>query len=279
MSTSLSRAARRSAVLCLVISIGTVFVSRAAAGTEAHEHEDANRPERATLATERTSFDGATRGHYSSTATRLRVEALPGGTPTTVLAFAPAKNAPSRPLTVVYLHGVNGRAENGCPWLRAGASELGWLVCPEAVMRAENGTASWGGDVFKQGAVVARAIHAAEANGAAGEPGVAVGFSQGSYVALDLVKTGLRRFRGLVLIAAPEAHPSARKLRDAGVARVALAAGSLDAAYAPLVLDARRLEREGIEARFFDLGHVGHTYAAEDTMMLREAITWAGGIE
>ena len=105
-----------------------------------------------------------------------------------------------------------------------------------------------------------------------------MGFSQGGYVALDLVKTRQARFRGLVLIAAPEAHPSAQRLRESGVVRVALAAGAEDAAYAPLVEDAKRLQREGMEARFYDLGRVGHTYAADDTTTLREAIAWAGGI-
>jgi len=32
-----------------------------------------------------------------------------------------------------------------------------------------------------------------------------------------------------------------------------------------------------MEVRFYDLGRVGHTYAAEDTATLREAIAWASG--
>ena len=125
---------------------------------------------------------------------------------------------------------------------------------------------------------MSRALRTAEAHGASSEPGVAVGFSQGGYVALDLVKTGLGKFRGLVLLAAPEAHPSAQKLHDAGIRRVVLGAGSQDVAYAPLVQDVKRLQNEGMDARFVDLGAVGHTYAAENTDALREAITWAGGI-
>ncbi len=93
------------------------------------------------------------------------------------------------------------------------------------------------------------------------------------------MKSGQARFRGLVLLAAPEAHPSAQKLKEAGVIRVALGAGAQDAAHAPLVDDAKRLQREGIEARFFDLGAVGHTYAAEDPAVLRDAIVWASGRE
>ena len=270
MSISSSRAVRRAVVVCLAaaLSLATVFASHAAAGTSPAAPERAERAH--AYRGESVTIDVATRGRHVSTPLDLGVEGR------TVRAFAPI-SSDREPLTVVYLHGVHGRPENGCPWLRSGASEVGWLVCPEGAVHETTGTASWGGDVLEQAAVVARARRAAERRGASSEPGVAVGFSQGGYVALDLVKTRLGRFRGLVLIAAPEAHPSAQRLKDAGVARVALAAGSLDAAYAPLVADTARLASEGIEARFFDLGRVGHTYAAEDPDVLREAITWAAG--
>jgi predicted esterase len=268
MSISFARAFARVALVCLVTaaSLGTVFVRRASAAGET----SAISPRTTELVAAKP--DGETRGHYVSTPMKLRL----GGQD--ILAYPPVSGSASPPMAVVYLHGVHGRAENGCPWFRGGASEVGWLVCPEGAVHEANGTASWGGDVFAQGAVVSRALRAAEEHGASSEPGVAVGFSEGGYVALDLVKTHQARFRGLVLIAAPEAHPSARKLHETGVVRVALAAGSEDAAYAPLVEDTKRLQREGMDARFYDLGHVGHTYAAEDTTTLRDAIAWASGI-
>ncbi|MBX3219915.1 MAG: hypothetical protein KF795_05300 [Labilithrix sp.] len=277
MSISSSRLGARFAVFCLVVaaSLGTVFVSRAKAGTGASEGapgEEGARTAARTTALSGATLGGEARGRDASTPVTLEAEGR------ALLAYPPSAEAAAHPMTVVYLHGIHGRAQNGCPWFRGGARELGWLVCPEAARREANGTASWGGDLAEQGAVVARATRAAEAKGASSAPGVAVGFSQGGYVALDLVKSRQARFRGLVLIAAPEAHPSAEKLRDAGVVRVALAAGSWDAAYAPLIADAKRLQREGIDARFYDLGAVGHTYAAEDPETLREAIAWAGGI-
>ncbi|MBX3201297.1 MAG: hypothetical protein KF894_24390 [Labilithrix sp.] len=279
MSISSSRLGARVAVFCLVLatSLGTVFASRAAAGTESGARAavesvsaDARTSPRTTTISAAT-LGGETRGHYASAPVRLDADGRK------LLAYPPSAEAAAHPMTVVYLHGVHGRAENGCPWFRGGASELGWLVCPEAPRREANGTASWGSDLVEQRAVVARALGAAHAEGASTEPGVAVGFSQGGYVALDLVKTQRARFRGLVLIAAP-AHPSAAHLREAGVVRVALASGARDAAYAPLIEETARLRREGIDARFYDLGAVGHTYAAEDTTTLREAIAWAGGI-
>lgn len=179
---------------------------------------------------------------------------------------------------VIYLHGARGLAAKGCPWMRPGASDVGVLVCPEAIVPAEGGTWSWGSDVSKQAVVVDDALAAARAAGASTEPGVAVGFSQGSYVALDLVKTGRAKFRGLVLIGA-EMHPSAERLHAAGVTRIVLAAGSQDAAYASMKEEAAKMANAtaGLEVRFVDLGHVGHTYAAEDTDALRDAIAWAAG--
>lgn len=270
MSTSFARAFGRAALVCLVIaaSLGTVFVRRAAAAGEPPAHLP-RAPRTSELVS--ASADGETRGHSKSEPMKLRYEGHE------LLAYPPAQTAAS-PTPVVYLHGVHGRAENGCPWFRGGASDVGWLVCPEGAVHEANGTASWGGDVYLQGAVVSRALRAVEDQGASSQPGVAVGFSQGGYVALDLVKTRQARFRGLVLIAAPEAHPSAQRLRDAGVVRVVLAAGKEDAAYAPLVEDTKRLQREGMDARFFDLGRVAHTYAAEDPSALRDAIAWASGI-
>ena len=267
MSISFSRALRRTGVLCLVVValLATALGSRAATTTAT------TRSARTLDVTVRTTRDGDVRGFYSSKPMTLRADGQ------ALTAYPPSKTASARPMTVVYLHGAHGRADNGCPWFRAGTSELGWLVCPEAIEEQPDGSWSWGADVFEQSPVVKRALRAAVAQGSSPEPGVAVGFSQGSYVALDLVNARLAKFRGLVLLGA-ELHPSAKTLHDAGVQRVALGAGSLDGAYASLVEEAQRLATDGLEVRFFDLGRVGHTYAAENTTALHDAITWAGGL-
>jgi predicted esterase len=269
ISSFAPRAVRKAAVVCLLVttSLATFFASRSAAGTTPRSPTPATH----SIGASGTRLDPSVRGLHSSAPTTLRADGQD------VLAFAPPKDTGERPLTVVYLHGIHGRAANGCPWFRPGASDVGWLVCPKGVEQDENGTASWGGDVFKQGAVVASALRAAQQRGASDEPGVVVGFSQGGYVALDLVRAHLGHFRGLVLLAAPEAHPSATRVTPASLSFCALGAGSLDAAYAPLVEDAKRLANEGIETRFVDLGRVGHTYIAEHPEALRAAIAWAGG--
>jgi predicted esterase len=274
MSMSFSRALRRVGVVCSIACclLATSLASRAAVSAdEASAHApSAMRVARTVGSSGVVLSGGETRGMYRSTPVTLSAEG------TSLMAFPPSKSASRQPMTVVYLHGRHARVANGCPWFRSGASELGWLVCPEGAEAQPDGSWSWGGDVFAQGVIVNRTLRTAVANGATKEPGVAVGFSQGSYVAVDLVKARLARFRGLVLLGA-EMHPNAQMLRDAGVKRVALGAGALDASHGSLVEEARRLDGEGLEARFFELGRIGHTYTVEDTTVLRDAIAWAGG--
>ena len=264
MSIAFSRGVRRAAVFCLVsaVSLGSIFAVRE---VSASTHEPMTKPVAHEVVSRKTTLDATTRGLHSSAPKTI------GGD---VLSFAPATE---RPTTVVYLHGVHGKASNGCPHLRDGASEVGWLVCPKADAPEKEGRASWSLDVTSNARTVSHALDAAVKEGASTEPGVAVGFSQGGYVTMDLVKSGKVRFKGVVLIAAPEQHPSASKLREMGVERVVLAAGRRDAAYEPLKKDADRLTKEGMAVKFIDLGDVGHTYAAENPQALHDAIVWASG--
>ncbi len=258
------RHARKALVLCLALAavLGAllVFATRASARAKSQSGRIAE--------TSLTSRDENVRAKYPTHALSLRE----GNT--TILAFPPRSVA--KPLTVVYLHGIHGRAENGCPWLSEGSSEIGWLVCPEANERLSNDTFSWSGTVADQRAVVARAERAAQAQGADPESaGVLVGFSQGAYVALDLVHAKLGRYRGLVLIAA-DVTPSRAMLASAGVDRVVFAAGDLDGASAPMKRAAEQLRREGMEVRFVSLGRIGHSYQTTDKEALGDAIAWAG---
>ncbi len=265
-----SRLAGKSAVVCLALGAVLLFLlaftARAAAGRE-------RMVGRAIDAHARTLENHVVRAKYPSKPIALHDD------DGTILAFPPRASAavpPSKPLTVVYLHGIHGRAENGCPWLREGASEIGWLVCPAANEHLANGTFSWAGSVADQRAVVARAERAAQAQGADDRgANVIVGFSQGAYVALDLVRARLGSYRGLVLIGA-NVEPSSAVLAAGGVRRIVLAAGELDASFAPLQRAAERLHREGVDVRFVDLGRIGHSYETTDKDALRDAIVWAG---
>ncbi len=205
------------------------------------------------------------------TATRERADASPTRLPGDLLAFAPPR-ATARPKTIVYMHGAHGRAEKGCPVFRAAAADLGWLVCPEAVDHDADGATSWGANIVGQGAILAETLRTAQAAGASPDGAIAVGFSQGAYAAVDLVKFMHVRFAGLVLIGA-DMHPSAATFRDGGVRRVAFASGRYDVPQLRAV--AEDLAREGVDARYFDMGNVGHTYLAEDPQVLDDAIAWA----
>jgi len=271
-SFSIPRTARKTAVVCLAL-VAVVLVmlamlvvpARAAARPlPIHAHV-------VTGARSRTTRDETLRAKYPTKPLALQEDGK------TILAFPPRAASPSKALTVVYLHGIHGRAENGCPWLRDGASELGWLVCPEANEHLANDTFSWAGTPAEQRAVVARAERAAQAQGAdADSASVLVGFSQGAFVALDLVHGGLGRYRGLVLIGADVA-PSRAMLDAAGVARLVLAAGDLDGASGPMRRAAEHLRREGMDVRFVSLGRIGHSYETTEKEGLRDAIVWAGG--
>ena len=267
-SRSFPRTARKTAVVCLALVAAVVgllaFAARAGARPlPIHAHI-------VTDASSRTTRDETPRAKYPTKPLALREDGK------TILAFPPRRPAPSKSLTVVYLHGIHGRAENGCPWLREGSSELGWLVCPEANEHLANGTFSWAGTTADQRAVVARAERAAQAQGA--DPtsaSVLVGFSQGAFVALDLTARHLGRYRGLVLIGADVA-PSRAMLDASGVDRIVFAAGDLDGSSAPMKRAAEHLRREGMDARFVSLGRIGHSYETPEKEALRDAIVWAG---
>lgn len=262
------RRARKIAFVCLALAatlvVALAFTARASARVE-------NARARVTDSRPRATKDETIRTKYPTRPLELHEESI------TILAFPP--RAPTaKPLTVVYLHGIHGRAENGCPWLKEGASEIGWLVCPSANEHLANDTFSWAGTVADRRAVVARAERAAHAQGA--DPsgaGVLVGFSQGAYVALDLVHARLGLYRGLVLIGA-DVEPARADLEAAGVDRIVLAAGDLDGASTSMRSAAERLRRDGMQARFVSLGPVGHTYETTRKEALRDAIVWAGSL-
>lgn len=268
-SYSIPRDARKTAALCLALVALVAVVLASAARAAARPLPAA--PHVAANPRSRTTRDESVRAKYPNKPLTLREDGV------AILAFPPRAPSPSRPLTVVYLHGIHGRAENGCPWLREGASELGWLVCPGANEPLANGTFSWAGTAADQRNVVARAERAAQAQGADPERAtVLVGFSQGAFVALDLATRHLGHYGGLVLIGANVA-PSRATLEASGVERIVLAAGDLDGASGPMKRATERLRREGMDARFVSLGRIGHSYETTDKEGLRDAIVWAGG--
>jgi poly(3-hydroxybutyrate) depolymerase len=240
--------------------VGSVVATRAAAGTDPARSIHA--PHAST--TDREGFDATTRPQATPA---IFVKTDQGN----VLAYPPGAAAKKDAPLIVYLHGVHGRAENGCPFMRTGP-EAGWLVCPEPKVKDGVGW-SWTGKVQKDDVIVANAIKATRSNA----PHVAVGFSQGAYLTIDLLKKKKESFKSIVLLGA-SVDPDAKLLKERGVKRVVLGASKDEPWHGSLQKSVAKLQRAGIEARFVSLGHVGHIYVGEDPEVLREAIAWASDI-
>lgn len=195
----------------------------------------------------------------------------------------PAQSSAEKKAPVVYLHGICGAPDRGCDAFAAEATRFGPFVCPEANTRCTGGH-SWGGAAMAKLDSVDRAMElvADQTDGAldVGRAGILVGFSQGAYAAQELVVARPGRFRGLYLVGADLTVEPKRLLR-AGVTRVVLAAGRYDGTHESMRKAAARFEGTTIEARFVDLGPVGHTYdpSADRVDAVHEAWTWLDAAE
>ncbi len=185
--------------------------------------------------------------------------------------------APNKRPGIVYLHGICGRAENGCPHFASGAAS--WLLCPHAPRACPGGGDSWG-DAREASATVLQAegdLERAYASTKAlpGSGRILVGFSQGGYVARAIYGERPNAFRGMMVLGADVRFARA-DLERAGVRRVALGAGRFDATFAPLRRATEALAAEGFPVRFVDLGDVGHTYVAAPTsaLAISHALSW-----
>lgn len=246
MLASLLRDARRASCALLAVMLASSFVPRLAA---AHD------PRVSALARPGASL----------------VRIAGGASP--VYAVAPAPGAEAAP-TAIYLHGIRGRPENGCPWFASEA--FGWLVCPAATHAHGDGTFSWARSPAN-GLMADNAEALAAARGAHSGPSVLVGFSQGAHVAARLAAERPSRYRALVLIGASVPLDAAVLVRS-GVGRVGLVAGDYDAASAPMRRAVGALGEAGVAVRFVSLGRVGHTYVPETpthAAALTEVLAWA----
>jgi pimeloyl-ACP methyl ester carboxylesterase len=201
------------------------------------------------------------------------VQLVAGARP--VFGAAPLNRENAR-ATFVYLHGVCGLTQNGCGHFEGAP---GWLVCPQANTACANGGSAWGGSVQDKIAVVDAALEASRAAWPESRraPVVLVGFSQGAYVAMDIARAQPGRFAGMLLLGADTGH-AVDRLRAAHVPRVGLVCGAYDMMF-PIMRDTPRALAQstpGVAALFGSLGHVGHTYVAEDGTddVLSSMLSW-----
>jgi predicted esterase len=192
-----------------------------------------------------------------------------------VCVTSPEREAGPAPATVL-LHGMCNDPHLTCDWFRPGELASSWQVCPSGPVACDQGF-QWAGGPGS----VARRIEQSLGRARAEYPGriaegraVLVGFSQGAFAAVELMRGGERGFVGLVLVGA-KAVPRAADLRAAGVRRVGLAAGDLDGAAATMRRAAASLEREGLGARYLSLGRVGHVIPDATSGEIAALIEWA----
>ena len=186
----------------------------------------------------------------------------------------PAQAQGTRPVTVV-LHGMCGEPERTCRYFSALVSERTHLICPRARRRCEGGGGStWPENAGEQiESAVARGIRALAGRVDEQSGRTLIGYSMGAFRALTLAESSRGRYPRVMLIGA-KVYPSARLLRENGVARLLLAAGDWDMMSAHMRQQANKLTVAGYAVHFMSLGHVGHAFTEGFADYLPTALDW-----
>lgn len=193
--------------------------------------------------------------------------------------YPPLEPAPHAPL-LVFLHATCMQPAPLCDRFGSAARDQGWLVCPSGNSTCY-GEPDWHGSGSEKAAFLASALvkveskvprYLEEGNG------VLIGWSRGAFAARDILYTEspsfVRRFRGLVLIAA-QVTPDVARLKKVGIERVVMAAGDYDGARPTMEAAVTKLRAGGIETRWVSLGKIGHAWPADFESRMREPIAWA----
>ena len=183
--------------------------------------------------------------------------------------------APGPHQVTVVLHGMCGHPENTCRYFADQVTADQHLICPRASRRCDGGGASWPATGFEQ--QIERAVQRAEA--ALGDAvdethgRTLIGYSLGAFRALELAQHGAGKYPRVMLIGA-KILPSQKLLRENGVERLLLSAGSADMMHDHMQRETQRLLRGGFTTRFLGLGPVGHAFTPKFVEYLPEALRW-----
>lgn len=189
------------------------------------------------------------------------------------IVLVPAGDARAEAPLVLYLHGMWASPEDSCSYFeRAAVGSV--LACPRGNAPAEAGGA-WRGSFAEKRRAIDLALDEAKIPMTA-TGNVAMGFSSGAALALELATQTPGRFTGLVLMSMV-LHPDPERLKAAKVRRVALATGDLDGSRGALLDAEKRLNAGGVEARFYSLGKVGHHFAVDMDAKMVEVLAWVRG--
>jgi predicted esterase len=191
---------------------------------------------------------------------------------------AAGANVPTKPRPlVVMLHGMCDVAENECPAFAGTATRDRVLLCPRANLRCDGGGTLWSGKTETRTELLAGFLdRAARALPDAIDPNekpTLVGFSLGSFVALDVAQRSPGTYKNLILLGA-KVEPDAKLLRAAGIESVLFGAGDRDMMRTHMSQVAERLAKQGIRSRFVGLGDVGHWFAPDMNTWLADAFAW-----
>lgn len=192
-----------------------------------------------------------------------------------ILAYPPSSTR-AAPLMVM-LHGMCDSPQNECPSFAVPSTSSRWLVCPRANLQCDGGGTIWSGDPRIRSSLVDSTVERMHASfpGRFDDqaPATLVGFSLGSFMALDVAQRSNGQWKNLLLIGA-KIEPDARLLKQAGVQNVLLASGDRDMMKWHMVGVASQLQRRGVRATYMSLGNVGHWFAADMDAWLASAMQW-----
>lgn len=180
-----------------------------------------------------------------------------------------------RAVEITFLHGNGERPEDGCAALREVLKGVGWTHCPRGNLTFGAGF-TWGADTKSQvdRLTFAEASRPPKADDAAlPRQRLLLAFSQGGYVAPRIVAARPGWYSSILVIAATATYSKAT-LENSGVRRIGFAAGRWDSTYETMKKNASELARAGFDARFFDLGPVGHTYFPKTPSELVPIVAW-----
>jgi predicted esterase len=178
---------------------------------------------------------------------------------------------------IVMLHGMCDTPENECNAFHPAATSEGFLLCPRANGACGNGGAIWRGSPESKRALVDDSLNALStefgSTAVTDHDATLVGFSQGAYLAVDMVKRSKGPWSSLILIGA-SIDIDVRSLREAGIRRVLLAAGDYDGAKPAMQRATASLVQAGFDAKFSSLGPVGHQFAFDMNAWMKDALVW-----
>jgi predicted esterase len=194
-----------------------------------------------------------------------------------IAVYKPSSSKKAKPM-VMMLHGMCGMPTRTCSYIDKAGTKHGWLVCPKAQAQCPSGGGSiWFGDTKHTTKTIDETLSVLQTtypHQIDNNHSILVGFSQGAYVASLEAMSGKHSWKGVILLAS-SVNLSPTKLREAGIQRVLLAAGDLDQTARSMKTTTRYLQKNGIEATYWSLGNIGHTFPKNFNAWLSRAIEWA----